>query len=250
MNSITTLSMPELKAQLQSAKAEIQLKADMALNLICTPDTLKDVKAARAALNKEYKELEEERKRVKAELTKPYIEFEELYKEYIGEPYKAADEQLKAKIASVEDMQRTEKQKRLQAYFDKACADKNLSGKLTDAIGKINLSVKDKEYEELIDAWVSIRTAELIAIDLQDNADEIRYEYFHNGFDCLKAIQTVKERHEAIKKPQADDLPFPAENEIYEKPKYEHTIVFSVTHEEYSELLRTIAKFDYEEIIK
>ena len=53
-----------------------------------TEDTVKEIKKLRADLNKRFKELEDERKAVKAKVMAPYEAFEEVYKKYVTDIFK------------------------------------------------------------------------------------------------------------------------------------------------------------------
>ena len=88
---------------------EIEEKVRIAKSLVCTEDTVKDIKATRADLNKQFKTLEEQRKQVKTAVLKPYEDFEESYKKYISNKFKSADTDLKSKIDEVESKLKDEK---------------------------------------------------------------------------------------------------------------------------------------------
>ena len=52
---------------------------------------MKAIKQIRADLNKEFKEVEQQRKTVKEKILEPYMQFEGVYKTYISDKYKEAD---------------------------------------------------------------------------------------------------------------------------------------------------------------
>ena len=51
-------ALPIIKTHLEKLSIEIKEKVDKSLSLVCTEDTVKDVKKVRAELNKEFQELE------------------------------------------------------------------------------------------------------------------------------------------------------------------------------------------------
>ena len=57
--------LPIIKSHLENLSVEIKEKVDRANSLVVNEETVKDVKQIRADLNKEFKELEEQRKQVK-----------------------------------------------------------------------------------------------------------------------------------------------------------------------------------------
>ena len=59
---IQVKQLPIIQEQLRSMKAEIEAKVEEAKSLVCSPETLASVKATRANLNKQFAELEEQRK--------------------------------------------------------------------------------------------------------------------------------------------------------------------------------------------
>lgn len=62
---IAVKQLPIIVEQLHEVKAEVTAKVEQALSLVCTEDTVKDVKKVRSDLNKELKDYEERRKAVK-----------------------------------------------------------------------------------------------------------------------------------------------------------------------------------------
>ena len=111
--------LPIISQNLMAIKADVDARTARAASLICTEDTVKEVKKERAELNKEFTALENERKRVKSAILKPYEEFEAVYKECVSAAYKAADETLKGKIADVENGLKAERQAAFNEYFER-----------------------------------------------------------------------------------------------------------------------------------
>ena len=88
-NDIITLEqLPIIKYQLEQISTQIKEKVDNATSLVCNEDTVKEIKKVRADLNKEFNELETRRKEVKQAIMQKYDEFEEIYKENVGNIYK------------------------------------------------------------------------------------------------------------------------------------------------------------------
>ncbi len=108
--------LPIIEERLKTLKTEIEKKTQTALSMVCTEDTVKEVKKIRAALTKEFAELEACRKDVKVQIETPYQEFYKVYQECVSIPFKNADAELKKKINSVEDMLKSDKRKKIIEY--------------------------------------------------------------------------------------------------------------------------------------
>ena len=65
-NIIVVKQLPQIEEHLQAIKEEVTAKVNDALSLVCNEDTIKEVKAVRANLNKDLKDFEERRKAVKS----------------------------------------------------------------------------------------------------------------------------------------------------------------------------------------
>ena len=99
---ITIEQLPVIVEQLHSIKAAVSEKVKSILAMPCTDDTVKEIKTARADLNKDFKDFEARRKFVKSEILTPYEAFEMVYRECITEIFNGAEEQLKEAINDVE----------------------------------------------------------------------------------------------------------------------------------------------------
>lgn len=202
---IVVKQLPVIVEHLQQVKEEVTAKVNDALNLICTEDTIQEVKKTRAELSKEFTFWEEKRKEVKKAVLSPYEQFEAIYKDCITEGYKTADKELKAKIDTVENELKAQKQKELSEYFDELICAAELETnkplfewvKLTDANINITLSTSLKKLKEQAKAFVDRICDDLKLIDTQESAQEILYEY-QKSLNVSGAITTVVNRHKAI----------------------------------------------------
>ena len=111
---------------------EIDKKVENAKSLVCTEENVKAIKQIRADLNKEFKEVEQQRKTVKEKILESYMQFEGVYKTYISDKYKEADGELKNKIDTTEDELRARKEQEVRDYFDEAGSD--ISGMSDDEL--------------------------------------------------------------------------------------------------------------------
>ena len=239
---------PVIRQNLMTIKAEVDARTARAASLICTEDTVKEVKKERAELNKEFTALENERKRVKSAILKPYEDFEAVYKECVSAAYKAADETLKGKIADVENGLKAERQAAFNEYFDRKRGELGINFVEPEQVGvKITLSGSAESYKQAADAFFDKVMAELSTIDKMTDKDEILYEY-KQTLDLGQAIAAVTNRKAALKSaeaeksvprvdavPEADDLPdFPGDlDDLPPFPDVEEPAIFEEPEKDY-----------------
>lgn len=196
-NIIVIKQLPIIEDQLRSLRQQVEEKVNEALSLAVTEDTVKAVKTVRAALNKEYKDLEARRKQVKLAILEPYDRFEATYRECIGNLYTDADRQLKEKIDAVENGVKEQKRSVLRSYFEEYRKSVYLSGEpMADFDGwctKINKSASDKTLRDAAKAFLDGLRSDLDSIATMQNAEEILVEY-KACRELSKAISTINER--------------------------------------------------------
>lgn len=197
---IVVKQLPIIEEQLKTLSTEIDDKVSTALKMVCTDDTVKDVKKLRAELNKDFKELESQRKYVKEQVLSPYQKFEEVYKTYVSDKYKEADQELKTKIDSVEDELKAKKEGEIKDYFNEYAISQKLDW-LDYSRSNINvtLTASIKSLKEQAKEFVDKVVDDLKLIDSQDEKEEITVEYYKD-LNVSRAITTVKERKELLQK--------------------------------------------------
>ena len=146
---IVVKQLPVIEEQLRSLSDEIDKKVSRALSLVVSDETVKEVKKVRAELNADFKDLEQKRKSVKEQVMNPYLQFEEIYKKYVTEKFKYADEELKKKISMVETEQLNAKSKEIKDYFEEYKVSKNIDFiTFENANINITLSASNKSLKE------------------------------------------------------------------------------------------------------
>jgi hypothetical protein len=195
---IIVKQLPVIEENLMALKAEIEEKADRAMNLVCTEDTVKDIKAVRSDLTKEFAELETQRKFVKEQVMKPYEAFELIYKECVSSIYKKADSDLKAKIDEVEEGLKKEKANQVEFYFDEYAESKGIDFVQFYQTGiKVGMSDSKKSLTDKAKAFIDKIVEDIALIKTQEYADEIMVEY-ESCLNASKAITAVVFRHKAL----------------------------------------------------
>lgn len=196
---IVVKQLPQIEEHLKELSIDIDKKVENAKSLICTEENVKTIKQVRADLNKEFKEVEQQRKMVKEQILAPYMQFEEIYKTYISDKYKGADSDLKTKIDTTENELRARKEQETRDYFEEYKQSLSIDfikfedAKIKDGLADSKTSLK-KQAKDFIDRV----NTDLATIMLQEHKEEILVEYKQNGYVLSTAISTVINRTKAV----------------------------------------------------
>ncbi len=202
---IVVKQIPVIVEQLQTIKADVTERANRAMSLVCTEDTIQEVKKCRTELNKEFKNWEEQRKTVKKAVLSPYEQFEDVYKDCITDVFKKADTDLKGKIDSVEAELKEKKAAEVKEYFIEYLASKNIDFVTYEKAGiNVTLSASLKSLKEQAKTFIDRIYDDLTLIDTQEHKDEILYEY-KQTLNVSAAITSVSNRYKAIEEAKAKE---------------------------------------------
>ncbi len=195
--------LPIIRERLSEVSKMAQKKISEALSLVVSEETVKTVKAVRADLNKEFAELEAQRKAVKNAILAPYDEFEAIYRELISNYFTNADAALKGRIADVENALVAEKEADARAYFDELKARENLDWiKFEDVPVKVNLSSSIKSIRDACDQYVKgvVQDINLIRETNEELAPEMLVEYkkVRNPLFAIRAVLDRKKELEQV----------------------------------------------------
>ena len=173
--------LPIIVERLHSVKADIERRTAEATSLICTEETYRSVKDARAQLTKEFKEYEAQRTAIKSKILEPYNAFEQAYRECVTAPFQQADAELKQKIADVTSGIVAQKTEALMDYYGELveAADIDWLDNLTYR-PKVNMSDSLTSLKKQAKAFVDGIVADVAAIEGMGNAAEIMVEYRSN----------------------------------------------------------------------
>ena len=216
-----------------------------ALSLDVNEDSIKEVKNARARLNKIKTTMEDKRKQVKNAVLNPYNEFEAIYNELVKDKLSKADEELKSKIDTVENTLKQEKENELREFAIQHIKANNLEDIITfDDIGlNITLSASIKSLKEQTLNFIQNIANDVKLIELEEYKDEILIEYINNikwskKVDFAQSKLNIIERHkqlEEMKNKQKEiQLMIDEEDKIVEKveevlpPKEIITVTFTI----------------------
>lgn len=194
---------PVIEERLRAVKDEIEERTQTAVALVCTEETYKDVKKARADLKKQFDELEDQRKAIKNQILEPYNRFEEIYKECVADPFKKADASLKGKIDEVEGGLKKSKEEQAKAYFAEICQLAGIDWLTWERTGiKVNLTTSLSKLKAQAVQYVDQVRENVAMIDTMNYRDEILVEY-RQCMDVAVAVSRVTSRKKAIEEQAA-----------------------------------------------
>ena len=179
---IRVTQLPVIEERLRSMKAHGDESVQEALSLVCTEETVTAVKKARADLNNQFADLEEQRKAVKKAVMEPWERFDAVYKECVSLPFKAADAELKNKIGSVESELKKRCEDGLREYFAELAAAEHVEWLEYERAGIVvdMASAKaktPKKLREQIAAFVAGVARGVEVISSMEDAEEIMVEF-------------------------------------------------------------------------
>lgn len=195
---IVVKQLPIIQERLKELSTEIDKKVENAKSLICTEETVKEVKQVRSDMNKEFKDLEVQRKLVKEQVLAPYMQFEEIYKQYVSDKYKKADVELKNKVDFIENELKAKKEQEIKDYFEEYKTANNIDF-ITYGQARINvtLSASAKSLKEQAKQFIDKVVDDLKLIETQEHKTEILVEY-KQTLNVAQAITSVTNRFKAI----------------------------------------------------
>ena len=228
-NLIVVKQLPIIEDQLRQVKASVDERVAQVLALACTEDIYKDVKKARAELNKEFQDLEARRREVKKAILAPYEAFEKLYKECAADAFTKADAELKAKIAAVENGIKGAKRDEIVAFYNEYRASLNIPEDIApfERCG-INITMSDsvKKMQGQASLFLQNVANDLRLIETLEHKDEVLVEY-RKSLSAPEAALVVDRRHkemeEAAKTPcdssAHNSMTAPSKNEKRHRPR-------------------------------
>ena len=200
-NIITVQQLPVIVYErLESVGQEIDKRIE-ALDLdkqLVTEDTKKAVKDTRAMLNKELKDFEEQRKRIKEQIAAPYMDFEKAYNSFIKEKYEKADGILKVKIDEFDKRLKADKEARIRAYFTELCQANNIDFLPFERLClNIRLNDSDKSLKDVVNTNIDNVVKSLAMIESLNDPDEYKADIltdYKQTLDVTTAIRNAQYR--------------------------------------------------------
>lgn len=165
-----------------------------------------EIKKYRTYLNNIKNQLEDKRKEIKTEISKPYDDFNEYYSNGVKIKLEQGIEQLNNVVNDIENKQKEEMEDELRAFAQNWFVSKGIESfvKFEDIGLKINVTSTMKSLKQQIITFCEKVFSDIQLIDLEEYKDEILVEY-KNCLDFGKSKIIVYTRHkqlEEIKKQQ------------------------------------------------
>ena len=192
--AISLVQLPVIEERLRELSDGIDRQVKEAMSLAVTEETVKTVKTVRADLNRQYKELEHQRKAMKSAILEPYDRFMEAYTTYVSVRFEEADGELKRKINAVEDNLKREKTEDLRDYFRELADSEGLGWLEYDRGGfNVTLSKSRTALHKEVDSFVSKIAGDVKVIATLEDGDEISVSY-KQCLDLGRAVEGVQKR--------------------------------------------------------
>ena len=193
---------PVISENLVDLQERVASIADMVNQLPRVPDSIPQVKKARADLRKYFDSLEEQRKAVKAAVMAPYNEAEAKYKALVSGPIQSADRLCKDFVDGVELEMKQACENGLRDYFDELRAANHVEFLKFEQAGIVvdMASAKQKtpkKLREQLVQFVARVASDVDRIAEMDDAEEIMVEY-QKSLNVADAIGIVLDRHRRI----------------------------------------------------
>ena len=195
---IVIKQLPLIEEHLREIGEAAKVKVEEVLSLPCTDENIQTVKKQKAALKKEWEAFEQKRIGVEREILNRLSPFKESFKKNITDIYKPADEQLKSRIAVLEDEKKKKMRDEVKAYFDEYALVHGIDFVSFDKTGiNVILSASMKNLKEQAKSFIDKICDDISLIVTQEHSAEILVEY-RKSLNVSKAITDVKARVEAI----------------------------------------------------
>lgn len=180
MQYVTIQSLPQIAESLKELKGKIEERTAIASQVVVTEENLKEIKKLRAELNREFAAAESDRKTLLKQVSEPIDSFKKTYDEFVAQPYKKADRDLKSKIDTVTAALIDEKSEKLKVYFEEYASEfkvdfvkfENLPIKVTQSESITSLKNKVNNYVNKI-----VEDVEAIKNLPEDEQPEVMAEY-------------------------------------------------------------------------
>lgn len=180
MQYVTIQSLPQIAESLKELKSKIEERTAIASQVVVTEENLKEIKKLRAELNKEFAAAETDRKALLRQVSEPIDSFKKAYDEFVSQPYKKADSDLKSKIDTVTAALIQEKSEKLKAYFEEYVKEfdvgfvafESLPIKVTQSESMTSLKNKVNDYVNK-----TVEDVEAIRQLPEDEQPEVMAEY-------------------------------------------------------------------------
>lgn len=201
-NLISLKIAPEIYQSLEAIKIDLEQRAKEALSVVCTADTVKDVKQLRSDIRKKKESLEAQRKALKIAYMRPYEEFLLLY-QTVTSCLDGADIELKQRIESVSAELIQKRIEKLNTFFQEKAKELGVTWVTWESVGcKVVASKSDKHYRETLTLLLENLVRDLAVIDTMPNKDMVS-SFFIQHYDLPRAMAETAQQEKQLQTAQA-----------------------------------------------
>lgn len=201
--ALRVIRTPVISETLDSVTHQLNTVLATVEQLQANDSSLKQVKAIRAELAKQFQAMEQQRKAAKKQVMEPYLQAEVKYKAAVAEPYQEADKRLKAWVDNYQNGLKTAKEQELREYFEELCAVHGVDFlRFEDAGVAVDMAmarqIESRTVKKVLETFVLKIRGDLDTILAMDDSAEILAEY-REHHNLQRAILDVTHRRERIR---------------------------------------------------
>lgn len=200
--ALRVIRTPVISEALDSVTHQLNTVLATVEQLQANDSSLKQVKAIRADLARQFLAMEEQRKAAKKQVMEPYLQAEAKYKAAVADPYQEADKRLKTWIDNYQNGLKAAKEQELREYFEELCAVHGVDFLRFESAGvAVDMATarqkESRKAMEQLETFVLKIRGDLDTILTLENSVEVYAEY-RLHLNLQKAILTAQERREAV----------------------------------------------------
>lgn len=185
----------KISSNLEKISQEIAKEIDTINSLAVSEETLQGAKKARTRVSKNIADFEQQRKRVKAEVMKPYDDFLKTVYNPLINGLKASEKDLGAKVNNIEALQKERRREAIKAFYEEHAKDKSVDFVPFEKLNiNVTKSASEKSLKNQCLAYVEkfVEDVETIKTFPQEEQAEILADYKVK----LNLSQSINDYHE------------------------------------------------------
>lgn len=201
--ALRVIRAPVISEALDSVNHQLNTVLATVEQLQANDSSLKQVKAIRADLARQFLAMEEQRKAAKKQVMEPYLQAEAKYKAAIAEPFQVADRKLKFWIDNYQNGLKATKEAELREYFEELCAVHGVDFLRFESAGvtvdmAMTRQIESRTVKKALETFVLKIRGDLDTILEMEDSAEILAEY-REHHDLQRAILDVTHRKQRIR---------------------------------------------------
>lgn len=201
--ALRVIRTPVISEALDSVTHQLNTVLATVEQLQANDSSLKQVKAIRAELAKQFQAMEQQRKAAKKQVMEPYLQAEAKYKAAVADPYQEADKRLKAWVDNYQNGLKAAKEQELREYFEELCAVHGVDFLRFESAGvavdmAMARQIESRTAKKALETFVLKIRGDLDTILAMEDSAEILAEY-REHHDLQRAILDVTHRKQRIR---------------------------------------------------